>query len=98
MEIQDKKEIYNGCIRLMNQLTESFVSYLIFIGEDVNELKMDEECNIFRGFTNFELVNNLFLFDTKNAGGNSTRELCKELELDDSDMIWFGIEGVEDNE
>ena len=92
MQIQNNKQIYDGCIELMNELTKSFVEYLNYIGEDVEELKKDEECSLFRGFTNFEIVNKLFLLDTSNSGGASTRSLCKNLEIDDSKMIWFGLE------
>lgn len=78
-----QKEIYQGCISLMQTLTDEFGKYLDFIGADNDE----EPFNVH--ISNFEIVQNLLLSATNHSGGTSTQKKCAELEIDYADKITF---------
>lgn len=87
VESHSEKEIYQGCIRLMRQMVRYFKEYLDVIGVDLASIYEDEQFSV--AFSNFEIVQDLFLYGTSHSGGNSTRKKCKELGLDDSDLVEF---------
>lgn len=87
VESHSEKEIYQGCIRLMRQMVKRFEEYLDIIGIDLSGIYEDERFHV--NLSNFEIVQNLFLYGTTHSGGTSTREKCKELGLDDSDYVEF---------
>lgn len=78
-----QKEIYQGCIQLMQNLTTEFEKYLEFIEADNNE----EQFRV--SISNFEIVQKLLLSATNHSGGTSTREKCAELKIDYADTITF---------
>ncbi len=87
VESHSEKEIYQGCIRLMRQMVKRFEEYLDITGVDLSGIYEDERFSV--ALSNFEIVQNLFLYGTTHSGGTSTREKCKELGLDDSDYVEF---------
>ena len=82
-----EKEIYQGCIRLMRRMVDYFEEYLYIIGMDPENLMEDEKFSV--AFSNFEIVQDLFLYGTSHSGGTSTRKKCRELGLDDSHLVEF---------
>lgn len=82
-----EKEIYQGCLRLIRQVVNYFEEYLDYL--DIHQEDLAEEERFSVALSNFDIVQNLFLFSTTHSGGTSTRKKCKELGLDDSDLIEF---------
>ena len=91
-----EKEIYDGCIRILRQMIGFFEEYLELM--DINQEDLTEEERFSVALSNFEIVQNLFLYGTTHSGGTSTREKCKELGLDDSDLVEFGFSREDDDE
>lgn len=94
----DEKEIYQGCIALMTDLTGKFYEWLDFIGVDVTKLDKEEQFCI--SYYPTEIVERLFLWKTTHSGGTSQRMKCNELDIDTDKMITFDfsdeLEEVED--
>lgn len=86
-----ERDIYNGCMELMNKLMDNFEWYLDYVGIKVDELGEDERFKL--GISNFEIVQTLFLQHTDHAGGTSTLAKCEELGLDSSDRVYFELTG-----
>lgn len=84
-----EKDIYDGCIDLMNMLTDRFHEWLDFIGVDITEL--DDEEQFCTGFYPTEIVERLFLMNTSHSGGTSQRMKCAELGIDTDNMVEFGF-------
>lgn len=87
VESHSEKEIYNGCLRLLRRMTDYFEEYLQMM--DIHQEDLAEEERFSVALSNFDIVQNLFLFSTTHSGGTSTRQKCKELGLDDSDLVEF---------
>lgn len=87
VESHSEKEIYNGCLRLLRRMTDYFEEYLLMM--DIHQEDLAEEERFSVALSNFDIVQNLFLFNTTHSGGTSTRKKCKELGLDDSDLVEF---------
>lgn len=87
-----ERQIYEGCISLMQGLVEDFKEWLEFQGIEVAE---DERFRIGKYPT--KIVNRLFLWHTGHAGGTSTRAKCNELGIEDSTRtIWFDVKEDEE--
>ena len=91
-----EKEIYDGCIALMESLVGQFEDYLEFLGVDLNEIPEDEK---FRAnFSNMTIVESLFLMHTSHSGGTSQAMKCKELGIDPCERVEFSFSEPEDEE
>ncbi len=86
-----EKEIYEGCLALMDELVKDFSDYLEYIGVDLSDYSEDEQFGVRK--TPAEIVERLFLWGTSHSGGTSQRMKCKELGIDDAyEPIWFGFD------
>lgn len=91
-ESHSEAAILKGCIALMQGLTEHFREYLEFIGIDLDGLDEEELFSV--SYTPFEIVQRLFLWETRHSGGTSTRKKCAELGIEDATKsIYFEIKG-----
>lgn len=77
MEKHTDRQIYDGCIHLMQKMVDYFREYLEFLGYDLDKLDEDERFAV--GMSNMEIVRQLFLYHTRNSGGCSTRDFCEKL-------------------
>lgn len=83
-----EKEIYDGCIELMQSLTRQFHEWLDYMGIDTSNLSEDEQ--FCANFYPTEIVETLFLRGTSHSGGTSCRMKCNELGIKDySDEVSF---------
>lgn len=94
MEKHTDRQIYDGCIHLMQKMVEYFEEYLEYLGYDLD--KLDEDDMFAVCISNMEIVRWLFLFHTRNSGGCSTREFCEKIGIDPSDSVKFEFERCED--
>jgi len=76
-----ESDIYNGCIALMNKLTDSFIDYLNYLGVNDSDIAEDERTVLTMPAT--EIVERLFLHNTSHSGGTSCRMKLKELGIED---------------
>lgn len=91
---QSERDILDGCIDLMHQLTGRFQEYLEFVG-----FEPDGDDMIFgTRFTYFEIVQRLFLWNTSHSGGTSTGNKCRELGVDSSKGITFDCRAEDDED
>ncbi len=88
------RQIYDGCIHLMQKMVDYFQEYLEFLGYDLDEKDEDERFAV--GISNMEIVRWLFLFHTRNSGGCSTRDFCEKLGVDPYKSIKFEFEESEE--
>ena len=91
IESHSEREILKGCIALMQELTGCFEEYLDYMGIKPEN---DEE-RFCVNFTNFHIVQRLFLWRTYHSGGTSAIEKCKELGLDSCDVVVFADDRAE---
>ena len=90
IQSQSERQIYDGCIELMQKLTDQFREYLDFVGIDITEIDEDE---LFRTrFSPMEIVRTLFLSHTDHSGGTSTREKCTELGINTDAGVYFDFD------
>lgn len=90
-ESHSEKEIYKGCLSLMESLSEYYLQYMEDMLEiDFKEMPEEERPN-FR-FTPTEIVERLFLWTTTHSGGTSQHMKCNELGIDTDDVAEFGYE------
>lgn len=82
-----EREIFDGCVALMQELTDHFQRYLEYIGVDVKEEDDEERFGV--KFYNTAIVERLFLWNTSHSGGTSQRMKCRELGLDESGTVTF---------
>ena len=82
-----ERDILDGCIALMQELTDSFREYLDYI--DALPDKDDEGC--WTSMSYFEIVQRLFLWNTSHSGGTSTGMKCAELGVDSSKRVRFSF-------
>lgn len=93
VQSHSEKEIYDGCIRILRQMVRFFEEYLEAM--DIYQEDLAEEERFSVALSNFEIVQNLFLYGTTHSGGASTRQKCKELGLNDDELVEFGFSGEE---
>lgn len=93
MEKHTDRQIYDGCIYLMQKMVDYFQEYLEYLGYDLDKLDEDERFAV--GISNMEIVRTLFLNHTHNAGGTSTRELCEQIGVDAYKQVKFQFEREE---
>ncbi len=78
---QSEKQILEGCIALLHELSDYFKEYLEWIGFEPNE----EDTNAAYGrMSYFHIVNRLFLWHTNHSGWTSTIMKCKCLGIEDT--------------
>ena len=94
MEKHTDRQIYDGCIHLMQNMVDYFQEYLEYLGYDLDLLDEDERFAV--GISNMEIVRWLFLFHTRNSGGCSTRDFCEKIGIDDSEVVKFEFERDEE--
>ncbi len=83
-----ERDIFDGCISLMQRLVKDFRDYLEFIDVDVNDMDEDEKFGIAYPVT--EIVRTLFLAQTSHSGGTSSRMKLEELGVENN-YIKFGF-------
>lgn len=81
-----EKDIYEGCISLMNDLLRQVYEWLDMVGFDVSELDRDEQ--FATHFYTMEIVERLFLWNTSHSGGTSQRMKLKELGITDKAVLF----------
>ncbi|MCR4733111.1 MAG: hypothetical protein K5819_07830 [Lachnospiraceae bacterium] len=94
MEKHTDRQIYDGCIHLMQKMVDYFQEYLEYLGYDLDKLDEDERFSV--GIFNTEIVRWLFLYHTRNSGGCSTRDFCEKIGIDSSESVKFEIERSEE--
>lgn len=94
MEKHTDRQIYDGCIHLMQKMVDYFQEYLEYLGYDLDKLDEDERFVV--EMSNMEIVRQLFLQNTKNSGGCSTRDFCEKLGVDPYDSVKFEFEESEE--
>lgn len=94
MEKHTDRQIYDGCVHLMQKMVDYFQEYLEYLGYDLDKLDEDERFAV--GISNMEIVRWLFLSNTRNSGGWSTRDFCEKIGIDDSEVVKFEFERDEE--
>lgn len=94
MEKHTDRQIYDGCIHLMQKMVDYFKEYLEYLGYDLD--KLDEDDRFAVGISNMEIVRRLFLSHTRNSGGCSTRDFCGKIGLDETERVKFEFERDEE--
>ena len=94
MEKHTDRQIYDGCIRLMERMVDYFQEYLGYLGYDLDKLDEDERFAV--EMSNMEIVRQLFLYRTGNSGGCSTRDFCEKLGVDPYKSVKFEFEESEE--
>lgn len=94
MEKHTDRQIYDGCINLMQKMVEYFQEYLKCLGYDLDKLDEDERFEV--EMSNMEIVRWLFLFNTRNSGGCSIRDFCEKLGVDPYKSVKFELEESEE--
>ena len=91
-----EREIYDGCIALMQELVEAFGEYLEYIGYDPYE---DGNEYFSVAFPPTQIVERLFLWNTTHSGGTSQRLKCRELGIDEDKLVklYFKQESMEED-
>jgi len=91
------KQIIEECVQMIQGTVDRFREYLEFMDIDIRNLPEDEKFGF--SLSSFELVQNVLLSHTSNAGGTSTMWMVNELELPDQWTFEFeDEEGDEDDE
>lgn len=88
-----EREIYEGCIALMNDLMRKFEDYLVFMG--LSELIMEEDERFAVYIPTTSIVERLFLWNTGHSGHTSQLLKRKELGITD-DYVEFKDERMSD--
>lgn len=89
-----EKDIYEGCLALMNELTDRFYEYLEFLEVDLSEYPEEEQFDA--TFNTTEIVERLFLWRTYHSGGTSQRMKCEELGIDPWKEVHFKFDTDEE--
>lgn len=87
-------DIYKGCVALMQELMGRFEEYLDFIGLDPKEANDEERFATY--FYPTHIVERLFLWNTQHSGGTSQRLKCRELGIDEDNIVIFEDKRNED--
>ncbi len=86
-----EREIFDGCVDLMNDMVEFFYQYLTeYLDIDVEDIPEDERFGINYQVT--EIVERLFLRHTSHSGGTSQAMKCRELGLDPYKTMHFDFD------
>lgn len=92
ISINSMKQIYEGVIRLMDEMAGEFSELLENAGVDVKELKSNfdiaEESPLEIHFYTSQIVKALFLSHTSNSGGTSTSNLMNLLGIKDYSVFF----------
>ena len=88
-----ERDIYEGCIALMESLVGSFEQYLEYIGVDLKD-----EAPFNADFRTTEIVERLFLWKTAHSGGTSQSMKCRELGIDPWETVRFEFGNDEEEE
>ena len=88
-----EKQVLEGCIALMQELTGYFEEWL-----EYHDFEVDEDETFFVTMSYFHIVQRLFLWNTGHSGGTSTGLKCGELGVDSSKHVAFGCYPDEDEE
>lgn len=75
--VHSEKNILEGCISLLRELTDVFKDYLDYMG--IEQKGIDDEQTFSHGMSVSHIVNKLFLYHTNHSGGTSTSAKCQEL-------------------
>ena len=94
MEKHTDRQIYDGCILLMQKMVDYFQGYLEYLGYDLDKLDEDERFVV--RMSNMEIVRQLFLQNTRNSGGCSTRDFCEKLGVDTYKSVKFEFDWYEE--
>lgn len=94
MEKHTEKQIYDGCIHLMQKMVDYFQEYIEYLGYDLDKLDEDERFAV--EMSNMEIVRKLFLLNTRNSGGCSIRDFCEKLGVDPYEGVKFEFEEGEE--
>jgi hypothetical protein len=94
MEKHTDRQIYDGCIHLMQKMVDYFQEYLEYLGYDIDRLDEDERFAV--GMYNMEIVRQLFLQHTRNSGGCSTMDFCEKLGVDPYKRVKFELDWYEE--
>lgn len=95
MEKHTDRQIYDGCIHLMQKMVDYFQEYLDYLGYNFDEQDKDERFAI--EMLNMEIIRWLFLFHTRNSGGCSTKDFCEKLGVDPYKSVKFEFEESEEH-
>jgi hypothetical protein len=74
----------------MEMMVDYFQGYLEYLGYDLDKLDEDERFAV--GISNMEIVRYLFLYNTRNSGGCSTRDFCEKLGVDPYKRVKFELD------
>ena len=96
LEKHTDRQIYDGCIQLMQKMVDYFQEYLDYLGYDLDMLDEDERFVVV--MSNMEIVRQLFLYHTRNSGGCSTRDFCEKLGIDPYYSVKFEFDWYEEEE
>lgn len=95
LESHNEREIYNGCVGLIEECAEQMKEYLDMIGF---EPPSEDEIPLFQ-FSQREIVNRLFLWCTDHSGGTSTDAKCRQLGIEKPyKVLEFECFGSEDED
>jgi len=94
MEKHTDRQIYDGCIYLMQMMVDYFQEYLDYLGYDLDKLDEDERFAV--EVSNMEIVRWLFLINTGNSGGCSTIDFCEKLGVDPYKSVKFEFDWYEE--
>lgn len=98
VQSHSEEQILKNCIGLMQELVSDFAEWYKLVHGDDAIAELDDEEKFCIRKTYFSIVQRLFLWGTHHSGGNSTRQKCSELGIDDwSNDIEFGFE-IEESE
>lgn len=95
----DEKQILQGCVRMMNCVAGAFEEYLSMIADEEGDIYINlrdiakgEEGRFFYELSYSEIVRTLFLSGTHHAGGTSTAAKCRQLGVEDYDVLEFELQ------
>lgn len=96
LKSHSERDIWHGCLALMDGLMDEVQSWLLFIGIDPNDYQGEER--FCYEASCFKMVQRLFLWNTTHSGGTSTRAKMRELGITkESERFEFDSEMNEEN-
>lgn len=95
--VHSEKNILEGCISLLRELTDVFADYLEYRG--IDQGADADKSEVFTHHMNVShIVNELFLHHTNHSGGTSTSAKCRELGVRFSGSIPLSCGSEEEDE